>query len=377
MDEPFNVPNVPRDNKTPPKYIRTFTGDMETVEKGGVPDLAPLPESKSTPLERIVAPSPIPEAPAAAPGEVVLPEVSPDQPMYTPPPPERAPIETYGADFVDRVRDTNASAVTLLAAEQDKAPRAEAPPQEERESRGNTLFIAGGILLLLIGAGGAYAAYSWYAASQAPIVTQAPVPAPIFVDDREQIAGSGPALAAAIAKSVARPITSGSVRLLYASSTQSVFNLLAMNAPGILSRNVIAEGSMAGVVSVGGVQSPFFILAVSSYSDTFAGMLSWETVMPRDLAALYPAYPSAPAASSSPSTATSTATSTAAAPIVPVAPNAFHDEVASNHDVRVYRDAAGRSVLLYGYWNQTTLIIARDTAAFAEIAGRLATSRSH
>ena len=54
----------------------------------------------------------------------------------------------------------------------------------------------------------------------------------------------------------------------------------------------------------------------------------------------------------------------------------FHDEVVSNHDVRIYRDAAGKSILLYGYWNQFTLVIARDPAAFTEILGRLATSRS-
>ena len=53
----------------------------------------------------------------------------------------------------------------------------------------------------------------------------------------------------------------------------------------------------------------------------------------------------------------------------------FFDEVVANHDVRIYRDAEGRSILLYGYWNQTTLVIARDPSAFAEILGRLATSR--
>ena len=54
----------------------------------------------------------------------------------------------------------------------------------------------------------------------------------------------------------------------------------------------------------------------------------------------------------------------------------FVDEVVRNHDVRVYRDATGKSVLLYGYWNQTTLVIARDVAAFTELLQRLATSRA-
>lgn len=377
MDEPFQVPNVPKGGATPPKYIRTFSGDMETLEEGGTPDLAPLKESHATPAERLVAPSPIPEAPAAA----VPPAPSaPEAAKYTPPLAEIAPVETYGADFINRIQTTKASTATLLAAEQDQAPRAEPAAEAPEESRGNKLLIIGGIALLLIGGGGAAYAYWLYAASHAPVpVAEAPVSAPIFVDERAAVPGSGQALAAAIAQSVAKPITSGSVRLLSpATSSQSVFVLLAGTAPGILTRNITPAGSMAGVVSVGGVQSPFFILSVSSYSDTFAGMLSWETVMPRDLAILYPTYPSAPVVTVSSTAATSTPAATSTAPASPLSlqPAGFHDETTSNHDVRVYRDSSGRSVLMYGYWNQTTLIIARDPAAFAEIVGRLATSRS-
>jgi hypothetical protein len=53
----------------------------------------------------------------------------------------------------------------------------------------------------------------------------------------------------------------------------------------------------------------------------------------------------------------------------------FVDEVIANHDARVYSDAGGE-VIVYGYWNQNTLVLARDTAAFTEIMSRLATSKS-
>lgn len=349
---------------------------METLEQGGVPDLAPLSERHTTPLERIVASSPIPAEPDEAPASPLAP---PEAPAYAPPPAEIAPVETYGSDFINRIQTTKASTATLLAAEQDQAPRNVPALDAIPASGGNKLLIGGGIALLLVGGAGAAYAYWQYAASHAPVpIAASPVSAPIFVDDRAEVSGTGQALASAIAQSVAKPITAGSVRLLYAStSSQSVFTMLAATAPGVLTRNISPRGSMAGVVSVGGVQSPFFILAVSSYSDTFAGMLSWETIMPRDLAALYPAYPSAPLATVATTTAASAASSTV--PIIPSAPQqlaGFHDETASNHDVRVYRDGLGRSVLVYGYWNQTTLVIVRDPAAFAEIVGRLATSRS-
>ena len=143
---------------------------------------------------------------------------------------------------------------------------------------------------------------------------------------------------------------------------------------------------MAGVVNTDGRQSPFFILSVDSYSETFAGMLQWEPSMFGDLAQLFPPYakPTPPvlAATSTAVTAKNTvkktnvaAKATSTPSVLKVQP-AFLDEIVANHDVRIYRDAAGQSVLLYGYWDQTTLVIARDTAAFSEILQRLATSQA-
>ena len=114
-----------------------------------------------------------------------------------------------------------------------------------------------------------------------------------------------------------------------------------------------------------------------SYSNTFSGMLQWEPLMPRDLSELFPPY-STPivTASSTLATATSTPTTATSTSSVPVVIASFHDEVVNNHDVRVYLDAANRTIFLYGYWNQVTLVIARNTTAFTEILDRLAAARS-
>ncbi|MDO8407723.1 MAG: hypothetical protein Q7S95_00600, partial [bacterium] len=140
-------------------------------------------------------------------------------------------------------------------------------------------------------------------------------------------------------------------------------------------------GSMAGVVDIAGVQSPFFILSVTSYGDTFASMLTWEPAMLRNLSLLFPAYPPAMVANAVASTSSAASTTPPAPALVnsvtpPPRDQGFIDEVVANHDTRVYRDGEGRSVLIYGYWNQRTLVIARDEAAFTAILGRLATSRT-
>lgn len=337
----------------PKRYIRTLAGDMEAVKRGEIPNLAPRGASVPPPAQPAPAPAPLPTVEP-------IPVLAPKAPAIT-------PLETYAGDFSERVKETQASTATILAAEQDAAPvSAEEAPQKSPLS--NILYGVGGVVLLIAGGIGVYLAYGRYLSASAPILLAPTARAPIFVDEREQISGTGTALLQEIEQSVSRQLASGAARLLYLedASAAGVFSALQLPAPGALLRNISGAQSMAGVVNIGGAQSPFFILSVTAYGETFAGMLQWETSMPRDLAKLFPPY-------AAPAPSVPAATSTRPAPALTPA---FRDEVVSNHDARVYRDAAGRVVLLYGYWNQTTLVIARNAAAFTEIIGRLATSRA-
>lgn len=397
--ESLDNQSLPLRKQEPEKYIRTFAGDMETLKKGGVPNLAPLvTPPRSAPLERLVSASPVLPAPEAVPplvstlsqSEVPLPQVDVARdtllfPVAEPPPPPLVThLETYASDFRDRMKETHASTATVLAAEQDALPRAPVAAPESSSPR-SLLYSIAGILLFIVGGVGAYIAYTSYRSASAPIVSAPNAPAPIFVDEREQISGERQVLLDAIAQSSVRPLALNNIRLLFIATTTtgSVFSALPLSAPDILLRNIHNENSMAGIVNSGTSQNPFFILSVSSYSNTFVGMLSWEAVMARDVVKLFPPYPT-PASPTSSATST-LATTTGAKGAVKAAtttrpslktPLVFHDEVIANHDVRVYRDEEGRSVVLYGYWNQTMLVIARDPAAFTLILERLATSRT-
>ncbi len=266
--------------------------------------------------------------------------------------------------------------MTILAAQQDSAPEPPQPPRPPRDSHGLRYVIAG-VVLLLVSIAGVYAAYLRYAVNSGPVMIAPSVSAPIFVDEREQVSGTGPVLMQAIERSGARTLAPGAIRLLYlqdATTTgDNVFLSLGLRAPGILLRNVNASGGMAGIINAGGTQDPFFILSVASYRDTFAGMLSWEPTMPDTMALLFPPYPLTSASSTTTATSTSSSTSTQQ---YSATPPGFRDETVANHDVRVYRSVEGRSIILYGYWDQRTLVIARNTAAFTEILQRLATSRA-
>ncbi len=362
-------PPTPAPNeKMPEKYIRTFANDMSIFQRGGTPGLAPLrtPEP-AEPLPIVAVP---PSPPTTLPTEPPI-SLSAAASVSASP----SPLKTYSGDFRARVQETQASTATVLAAEQDAAASRPAPAAAEtpKKDARNLWYLVSGVVLLMVGGIGVYIAYSQYLVTTAPVVVAPAAVAPIFVDSREQVSGTGTALMQAIEQSVGKPLAVNTVRLLaYEQSAAgiSVFSALGTNAPGILTRNIDAARSMVGVVNTASGQSPFFILSVGSYSATFSGMLSWELAMQSDLSVLYPSYPASVVATS---TATSTRSTTA-----PVSGQqvGFRDEVVSNHDVRIYRDSAGRSILLYGYWNQTTLVIARDPAAFTEILGRLAASHS-
>lgn len=373
MEPNATIPEADSGSKLPEKYIRTFAGDIQIVQKGGVPDLAPLEQKIPTPV----------------PAEVPVREPVPQERIVVAPAPQPpqlkvSPLKTYASDFSDRLKETHASTATVLAAEQDRTPVASQPT--ERLSRSSMLYISAGVVLLIAGGAGAYFAYTRFLAKEAPVIPVQAVSAPIFVDERKEISGTGTALLQEIKQSVTASLAPNAVRLLYTTTAtttdNSVFSALQLPAPGALVRNINAAGSMAGVVSAGGgVQSPFFILSVSSYSTTFAGMLSWEKTMSHDLAGLFPPYPEITPETNATSTVATTTVKTAVTnatttPPRPVVIAGFFDTTVANHDARVYRDTTNRTILIYGYWNQMTLVIARNETAFTEILGRLATSRT-
>ncbi len=393
------------------KYIRTFAGDMEVAKQGGKPDLTPLmprKEQDTTPVEAAEpTPAPVPDAWDAQKREETLARLhakaaedaassvprSDERPE--PLPPEIvSPLHTYSADFSDQVKEQHASRASILAAEQDAGPHEVVAAPEEHTAR-NLMFAVLGAILFIASGAGIYYAYAAYVVKNTPVAVVQVTTAPIFYDQEEKVSEVGPALLVAITQSVTHPLTAGKVRLLASTNAtttrRSIFVTMQPVAPDILLRNIVGAGSMAGVINTGGSSSPFFILSVTAYNDTFAGMLSWEPTMAKDLSALFVPYASTAVAPPVALPATTTATSTknsapkpggkvatttkpaaTSTPPAPVFVGKFHDEVVANHDVRVYRDALGRSIVLYGYWNQTTLVIAHDTAAFAEILARLA-----
>lgn len=330
-------------------------------------------------------PEPVPPPQETAPPVPAFP------PIPAPPAPASSGFHSFSTDFADRIDSGGATAFSVLAAEQDARPVPVAPA---RRGGSRTLAtVAMGIVLIGLGAGGVYAIHRFVTSVRNAPMAAVVVPSIIFADEYRRIEGTGSTLLNALAATASGGLVPGSALVAYIDDPMATSSLvrppangaafvraLGLPAPDILLRN-IAEDSTLGAIDAGGQARPFLALRVDSYERTYAGMLTWEPVMLRDLAALYPLYPADPLpvpvteASSTPATA-STTPATTTAPValgsVPVpALTRFSDAVVANRNVRVLRDARGRSLLLYGYADKRTLFIARDEAAFEALLPRL------
>ena len=364
-----------------------------------IPAAPPSPSVAPAVVVPPPAPPPMPPPPSPLPPPPPVPVPPPPSPVPAPAPVSPAasesPLHTYKSDFADHIDTKGASTFSVLAAEADTGKlRVKSSPLSASRLR-TALITVLGLVLIVGGAGAGYAAYR-YVAGHNTVVLAPSVPSLVFADDRQALTGEGPQLLQALAASADSPLADGQVRVVYlteASTTPDgkpitiplaggrLIGSLQLSAPDLLLRNIAPE-STVGVVHAGTETRAFFIMKVMSYERTFAGMLSWEGTLESALETLYPQYPLPEPGLPTIATTTRivngkkvTATTTIpAAPVVVIAPR-FIDEVTSNHDVRALKDGQGRTILLYGYKDKETLIIARDEAAFGELLRRLAATK--
>ena len=147
--------------------------------------------------------------------------------------------------------------------------------------------------------------------------------------------------------------TSSARRLITASEfiAQAKFNM-----PDIVKRTLLPD-FMVGMFSLD-KNLPFVILKTSSFENTYAGMLTWETNLEKDFRLLFrlPGYQNGGGI---------------LAELTPTTAKEFNDGVIVNKDIRVLKDEKGQTILLYGIVDKETIIITVSDTAFKEIINRL------
>lgn len=108
---------------------------------------------------------------------------------------------------------------------------------------------------------------------------------------------------------------------------------------------------------------PFVIFKTTSFENTYAGMLTWESYMEKDFKVLFrlPGYETSQGIM---------------AELTPTTAKRFEDKVIVNKDVRVLKGVNGDIILLYGIVDKETIIITVSETAFKEIVNRLNKEKS-
>jgi hypothetical protein len=269
-------------------------------------------------------------------------------------------LRTYKGDVDDILSKGEASASSILIAEQKSThvvPTLVWP--QDNVARNKFFIILGGILLLL---GIIAISAVYYVKSTEQIATIKETKALISFSEEKDLPVASVARDELLneliqeKRSFKLPVNS----VLYVNTTDTsggpapvsnILSLLTPKMPGALSRSFGKE-YMLGIYSFS-TNEHFIILTVSDYAESFAGMLKWEKNIPVDLGKLFE---------------------------IPVdgsgAGATFVDEAYRNKDLRVLRNQDGKTVLLYSFVDRNTLIITTNEDILTAVIGKYIINKS-
>lgn len=138
-------------------------------------------------------------------------------------------------------------------------------------------------------------------------------------------------------------------------TTADIMNVLSPQASATFIRE------LANTMVIGSTRveqpNPFLILKTKTFEVAFAGMLSWELTMSKDLA---PLFGNPVKGTRVPAMDTNTTTT----------PH-FTDAVQDNHSIRILYDETGTEKIIYAVVNQNTIVITTSTRALSAILHNL------
>lgn len=131
---------------------------------------------------------------------------------------------------------------------------------------------------------------------------------------------------------------------------ENLMSLIGPSQPSSLTRAFDVH-YMLGVYSYD-TNEVFMIIKIKDFASAYSGMLKWEKDMPKDLTRVFGLAPELIATTSP-----------------------FLDEAIKNKDLRILKDFAGKTQLLYSFIDKETLVITKNEGIFSAIIGRLAISK--
>lgn len=131
---------------------------------------------------------------------------------------------------------------------------------------------------------------------------------------------------------------------------EKIISLLAPRMPAALSRS-FGKKYMIGIYSFD-TNEPFIILSTEDFALSFSGMLKWEKDITSDLGKIF-------------------GINLNASSTVPT----FVDEEKRNKDLRILKDADGKTLMLYSFIDSKTLLITKNENIFSAVLSKFLLSQ--
>jgi len=279
-------------------------------------------------------------------------------------------LRTFSSDMAEAIKSGEASVVKIAMAEQKK--KTAEYENFSPASRKNKAFIAGSSVLVALGiiAVGYYFLYMRKDATPKVTDSTPQIQSLVYADENKgyDVTGLLKNQVQTMIKNDVEKVTlkDGGVLYMYFITksgdvatklgAQAFFTTVASSIPGRASRSLQNEfmvGVHKGVSS--GANTPFMLLNTSDYDNMYAGLLEWEKKMVDDFFTMFDISVSGERAY--------------------LLAKPFQDTTIRNIDVRTLLDKDGKTILLYGFVNQNTVIITTTQETFAEIMTRYNASR--
>ena len=291
----------------------------------------------------------------------VKPPVAPATQSRTSISPFIRPIRTYKDDVAESVKSKKTSLVRMVIAESER--RETETEIESPRSKRNLIFISLSAVLFILGASGGIYVFNKYRGADEPVpITEDKAASLIFAETQKEIPVTGRS-SASIIQAFAAEITGANIRLdtiehispteetaegKARPSAQRFFFFLDNRMPANLLRSLTPD-FMLGVHAFNGNQ-PFLILTTDYYENSFAGLLTWERYMARDLLPLFGINKNEDD---------------------PIFERPFQDRVVKNRDARILYDDLGQIIIMYVFKDKRTVIVTTSENTLDEVVKRL------
>jgi len=301
---------------------------------------------------------------------------SPQSIPVTNPNTQKSIVRTYKGDLESAIQNNHLSSINIAIAENQKmhsqiqAEQKQPEPAAPAEYSKNKIIIFISIILIVLGIIGVIVAFIFTSGGGSPVTQVQELPSLITTEHKDELSlntiPKGKLLETLSAKLNDSQITVNKLYNTYITTGTSTARRLitagefvtqtGFNMPDILKRTLLPD-YMIGTYSFG-KNLPFIIFKTSYFENAYAGMLSWEVNLKKDLLILFklPGYENGGGL---------------IADLTPTDNKKFEDGVIVNKDVRILRDENNNVILLYGIIDKETIIITVNETAFKEIIDRL------